>query len=733
MKNIKSKSNARTVSYEEFLSYFEEDHLTDVLLPAVQKGDWKSLEKMPVLKEKGTGKQVMYSCNSWSVSEFGDGFQSERLLFNHSTKKSFDGYILPTCFRNQIKCFAAWELFSDTVPYGYKNISDTVGKLTHIAKTAIDIGLEGFHELDIDAIFKMINEQGFTVNGKGNKTLSAINRLVQASAHISIAIPIHEKLKPETFNKVVTESEQYPVIPHRQFLEMVNTSSDEMQNAFKHIEALSEATECYLAETDSIKADIIHRLRTGTLSLTTCLAPSYKDMALNIQKSFLEAGIAIVDNEKNSNDKWLSVWNGYKIQYSFDCVKKHYPEFKVVIGSRIIKGRSQFNDYLRELQGHCCFLCCSLSGMRIGELWGVSTEYGAQDHIKVKGGTIYMFTTKQEKITFDSQTKDDIYVTSRTGFRAYQVLNSIHKPFRKRFKEGEYSYFFAALSEVYHPQPIGKVGFGKVVNSAINTIYTDLLTLNLNDIDFLKASEPEKTFNVGDKFHFTNHQCRRSFAYYLIGYELMDYPQLKQQLSHVSMAMTKWYARNAWSFKKIYTEVQNMRNAKCSKLIARLYSKLANKERLAGGLGTGLVRDTMKDRDYFSKRENQRKLDATYWEDQIKTGKVHIHAIGQGMYCTKRTCAMRASIDLSECVGCAWDIIEDALTAESLRMTAMRNIILLLDSNELNRSSATKYLLDIRSAEKILQDLDFEHEVYEVPDELLAIIDGNENVEVVNV
>ncbi|MBF4318485.1 integrase, partial [Vibrio anguillarum] len=156
-----------------------------------------------------------------------------------------------------------------------------------------------------------------------------------------------------------------------------------------------------------------------------------------------------------------------------------------------------------------------------------------------------------------------------------------------------------------------------------------------------------------------------------IGYELLDYPQLKQQLGHISMAMTKWYARNSWSFKKIYTEVQNMRNAKCSQLIARLYSKLANKERLAGGLGTGLVRDTMKDRNYFSKAENQRKLDATYWEEQIKTGKVHIHAIGQGMYCTKRTCAMRASIDLSECVGCAWDIIEDALTAESLRMTAM--------------------------------------------------------------
>ncbi|MDE1255385.1 hypothetical protein HHG37_01200, partial [Vibrio aestuarianus subsp. francensis] len=78
MKNIKSKSKDRDIPYEEFVGYFEEDHLTDVLLPAVQKGDWESLEEMPVFREKDTGKQIMYSSNSWSLTEFGDGFQSER-------------------------------------------------------------------------------------------------------------------------------------------------------------------------------------------------------------------------------------------------------------------------------------------------------------------------------------------------------------------------------------------------------------------------------------------------------------------------------------------------------------------------------------------------------------------------------------------------------------------------------------------------------------------------------
>ncbi|MBF4443788.1 integrase, partial [Vibrio anguillarum] len=119
--------------------------------------------------------------------------------------------------------------------------------------------------------------------------------------------------------------------------------------------------------------------------------------------------IAIVDDYKTDNHDWLKIWEKHKVNYQTSFASEETTQFTATIGNKKIRNRSEFNDYLRELQGHCCFLCISLSGMRVGELWGVSTVYGAQNHIKVKGGTIYMFTTKQEKITLDSQTKDDIY------------------------------------------------------------------------------------------------------------------------------------------------------------------------------------------------------------------------------------------------------------------------------------------------------------------------------------
>lgn len=84
----------------------------------------------------------------------------------------------------------------------------------------------------------------------------------------------------------------------------------------------------------------------------------------------------------------------------------------------------------------------------------------------------------------------------------------------------------------------------------------------------------------------------------------------------------------------------------------------------------------------------------------------HLHAIAPGMYCTNTQCSMRINIDLSECVDCEYDFIENAVYAESSRMDAMRNVEFLKENNELNSSSATKYFMQVKAAEAIMDDFD---------------------------
>lgn len=716
MKTIKTASGAK-VSFEEFVEDIDTNHIDDVLLPAIERGNWDELESLAVINDSEF--PVLFEQNVWELSQIGDGYQTNRLLFNHSTKKGFDGYILPRNIRNEIKCFAAVELLTEYGKYSYTSIVDTVSKLTVIAKHATEIGITSFSDIDEDAIFQL-QENGLNINDKGNKVLSAINRLVQCQEPLPIQIEINKSLEPKHFSLPLAKPDQHFAIPFRIYFEMVNCAISEINEAYKNRLELEESIETYLEHSERVKDDLTAKVRSGAIDLSTVIADKSRVGA--IERYFKSHRVLLVDNQED--DRWGDTWLGC-VSGSYNGNKSAvWNEFAVKVGSRHFNQRSIFIEYIRNLQASAAFLVMALSGMRISELYGLSPVYGAQDHIKIGVNTIYALTTKQEKLTLDSQTADDVFITNRTGFRAFHVLNAIHRPYRKRFKEGSNSVFFAALTEVYHPRPIEKVGLGKTIRDTIKRVHKDIFVLISHDLDALRASNPEHSRlpEVGDSFPYTNHQCRRSFAYYLIGLELMDFPQLKQQLGHISIAMTRWYARNAHSLKKIYGEIEEERVERSAKILSRTYNKLANKERLAGGLGKSLLKEVIENENYFVQGVNNRKLAARFWKEEIKTGKVHVHAVGKGMYCTKRQCAMRAAIDLSECTDCGWDIIEDASEAESIRMTAMRNLLTLQVSGELNGSSASKLVMDIRSAEKIMSDLHFPFEAFEIPDDVVQLI-----------
>lgn len=716
MKTIKTASGAK-VSFEEFVEDIDTDHVDDVLLPAIERGNWDELESLAVISDSEF--PVLFEQNVWDLSQIGDGYQTNRLLFNHSTRKGFDGYILPRNIRNEIKCFAAVELLTDYGKYSYTSIVDTVSKLTVIAKHATEIGITSFSDIDEDAIFQL-QDNGLNINVKGNKVLSAINRLVQCQEPLPIQIEINKSLEPKHFSLPVAKADQHFVIPFRIYFEMVNCAISEISEAYKNRVELEESIETYLEHSERVKDDLTAKIRSGAIDLSTVIVDKSRVGA--VERYFKSHGVLLVDNQED--DRWGDTWQGC-VSGSYNGNKSAvWNEFSVKVGSRYFNQRSMFIEYIRNLQASAAFLVMALSGMRTSELYGLSPVYGAQDHIKIGINTIYALTTKQEKLTLDSQTADDVFITNRTGFRAFHVLNAINRPYRKRFKEGSNSIFFAALTEVYHPRPIEKVGLGKTIRETVKRVYKDTFVLNSHDLDALRASnlEHSRLPEVGDSFPYTNHQCRRSFAFYLIGLELMDFPQLKQQLGHISIAMTRWYARNAHSLKKIFGEIKEEREERSARVMSRTYNKLANKERLAGGLGKNLLKEVIENANFFEQGVNNRKLSSRFWKEEIRTGKVHVHAIGKGMYCTKRQCAMRAAIDLSECTDCGWDIIEDASEAESVRMTAMRDLLILQESGELNGNSASKYVMDIRSAEKIMSDLNFRYEVFEIPDDVSQLI-----------
>ena len=303
------------------------------------------------------------------------------------------------------------------------------------------------------------------------------------------------------------------------------------------------------------------------------------------------------------------------------------------------------------------------------------------------------------------------------------MINAINTPYRNRFAENSDFRLLANIKDIAYCNRIGKSGVHHMIGIGFNNDKFDF-TLTAEDIGYLQASDPNQTtFKRGDIFHFAPHQTRRSLAYYLIGYELCSFPALKQQFSHLSMAMTRWYARNAHSFEKLYSEIRKERFTQQAEIFARIYQKMANGERIAGGKGQAALTEISREGEsYFENGVSKRKLSIDYWIDRLSHGKEHLHAVAPGMYCTNTQCSMRINIDLSECVDCEYDFIENAVYAESSRMDAMRNIEFLKENHELNSSSATKYFMQVKAAETIMDDLEFEHEKYEFADDVLSLV-----------
>jgi hypothetical protein len=274
-----------------------------------------------------------------------------------------------------------------------------------------------------------------------------------------------------------------------------------------------------------------------------------------------------------------------------------------------------------------------------------------------------------------------------------------------------------SLEQTTYPKTITKPSWCGTLSIYLNRWIDKNLSavLTSEDIGFICATTPSNTSQEKTgRYKFKCHQTRRSFAFYMIGLELMAFPQLKQQLSHLSSAMTRHYANNATYWGALRLEIQSESVRQKSTLLAKVYQRIANQERIAGGKAKALHK-IAGGSNFFERSDNNRMLEATYWAGLIKNGKQHIHAIAPGMYCTNSQCDMRINVTLEECVDCEFDIIMDGMYAEGKRVNATRNLALLEEQGELTYDIAIQLAMQIKSCEAILRDLGIAYEPVTLP------------------
>lgn len=706
-----------------------DNYINDVLKPAIERGNWGELEVL----------DIGFNVTGESLGKIGDNNAWKKLqkFFepNAKAKKTLyftiNGKVIEHNLRNQLKSLVLKMMWISPQNHSIHTIYKTVTNLKKLIPHLIGSGYNSFEYINFEFIEALILTGCTNINFERSSIYEGINKLFTEAKGLPFNVSLNEHLGPESFELSLIGSKQYTVIPQRIYYlglqkteELINKLypiKDELSDLGDYITTYYD--KLYLKYAEHLSSNNSKRKNgkiTWYLGKTNALA---KKRTEAFQKAFL-------DLKSPTKSKIINLLNIYTPELKSDSIHKFSPTLTLTSLDTKITGINEAQSFFKELNGGCLWGLMSRSGMRADETHSLNTTKGCTVEV-ISKQPIYIINTDLSKTVKGMQSKQDEFVTTEIGKKAYDILNELHKPLRKRHPES-IDFFHKVTDDC---SAINKKDLNRHSQSWLNDALGDDLELTKDDIIDLKVSDPERTFSVGEKYIFTGHQLRRSFAYYLVGYELLSFPQLKQQFSHVSLAMTRHYAKNASKFQKLRKLKQNLahtvdeeRIVQKAKVYLNIYKKLANKERVAGGKGKEFAKNMAKEnRNLFKDKVDNDMLSLNYWIKQVREQKRHIHAVAPGVYCTSTACSLRTQVNLMECVDCKNDFIVDAVFAEAKRKEAEINMLWDIEHDELTSQTASEAYIKITAAERIMNDLGLEFEPVVLPqavEELLIPFTG---------
>lgn len=696
------------------------NYLIDILKPAISRGNWDELEQLDIgFNEKGQSLGKIGDNDAWKkIQPFFEpnSTQTKTLDF------SLDGKVIERNLRNELKTLILKMMWISPKEHSFEVIYQTLTGLKKFVSPLIAEGKNSFSHIDFDCLERWILEKTTELDFSRQQTYPPINKLYIEKRGLPFSIGLTQTLSASDFNLTFIDRKQHSVIPQRLYYRA-------------------------LCEAESL-ISYLYPIRHEIEALSTYLV-SFQDNVYKGYAKYLKQGLrkrpngeyiwrlsnrnkASKQRNQGFKDAFLELTSPTEKQI-FAMLQEHqpivhegfidfcYPGRNFTMGDKTINTAKQAQTLLNELSGGSLWTLMAKSGMRVDEVYHIHTVNGCKKEV-ISNQTIYVINADLSKTVSGLQSKQDEFVTTELGMKAYEILQAIHKPLRGKHPES--TFFFHKIKDGF-----GAIKKNPLSKQAKNWFYRTLATelaLTSDDIKDLKTSDPEQVFKLGEKYRFSCHQLRRSFAYYLIGYELLSFPQLKQQFSHVSLAMTRHYAKNASKFQKflkkkdanknLCSEVEDERVRQKAQIYLNIYKQLANKERVAGGKGKEFAK-RMADlgSSAFSDKTNNDMLTEAYWVNVVRSGKRHIHVVAPGIYCTSQNCSLRTQVNLIECVDCDNDYIVDAVYAEAMRKEAEIHMYYDISHNELTPQTASELYIKITAAERIMSDLGVDYEPVVLP------------------
>lgn len=687
------------------------NYLIDVLKPAIERGDWEELEPLEIgFTVTGESLGKIADDEAWrNLQPYIDPQAKNAQALDFTN----DGRVIERNLKNELKVLLLKMMWLSPHDHSFGTLYDTLKNLKKVINPLLNEGLNTLSALNFDRL-ETWALTGFTdIDFEREKIYSGLNRLYVEARGLPFEVNLNKKLKASDFGLSPKEAKQHTVIPQRLFYVGLQKSEEIINKAYAFRYELGQLADyittysekAYVGYAKYLVSDEARKKNGITWHLAKS-SQGHKKRTIAFQQAFTAL-------HSPNEEEILTLLHHHKPEIQNYYIDNVHTERDLTIGQWTITNLKGALALFKRLNGGCLWGLIARTGMRGDEVYNLNTAQGCTESI-IERQNIYVVHADLSKTTKGSQSIQDEFVTTEIGMKAYEVLQVLHTPLRKKHPSS--LSFFHKITEDF--SEVGKATIGRHSQAWFKDAMSEELTLTNEDLIDLKVSDPNLSFELGSNYEFTPHQLRRSFAYYLIGYELCNYPQLKQQFSHVSIAMTRHYAKNASKFQKIRqkkktlaNEIDEERIDQKARVYLSIYEKLANKERVAGGKGKEFAKSMTKtNRNLFRDKVDNDMLSLNYWKKQIRNQNRHLHAVAPGIYCTSTTCGLRTLVNLIECVDCKNDYIVDAVFAEAKRKEAEIHMLYDIENNELTPQTASESYIKIQAAERIMSDLGIDYE-----------------------
>lgn len=372
----------------------------------------------------------------------------------------------------------------------------------------------------------------------------------------------------------------------------------------------------------------------------------------------------------------------------------------------LLKNNDDFQRYLGQLITASYIVCGGFSGMRSSELEKLTPESYYKDNFE--GRDYHMLQSH----TFKLGEKRETWVTASSSKTSIELMTSLTDKWRQETNYLDKKYTNTIwVNQSARSKPPALIGKWdqrlQLFCKHFNFIVTEEDFRECLDSNPMSHEKIKKTIRVGQPWHLTSHQFRRTLAFYCIKNRFGTIAALKQQFKHLYLAMTEWYTNGGKlaSYRNLIVDdkIKAMLNDINAETTAnKIFKQWHSDEKLSGSFGKAIVK--MRD-----------DLPTIYssWQviyRAVKDGKLTLHGSLHSYCKSGYDCDMDGVIAPQFCVDCSSgsSIIDEQQAQWWKRKHSSLTAYMNAESDDIEVSERSHYITQVRAAEKVMRDFDIE-------------------------